>query len=46
MSNAGVIIGFALVLLVAVVAWLLGRKANHGVRNFRAEHHERFLGRK
>ena len=45
MNHTGVLLGAALLLLVTIVAWLLARKANHGVRQFRADHHESFLGR-
>jgi hypothetical protein len=39
-------IGIGLLLLVCAVAWLLGHKANAGVRQFREEHHDRFPGRR
>ena len=44
MATSGVIIGMALLALVAVVAFLLGRKAEVSVKQFREEHHERFKG--
>jgi uncharacterized BrkB/YihY/UPF0761 family membrane protein len=46
MEAFGLIIGLALLVVVSVTAWLLGAKANAGVREFREEHHENFLGRK
>ena len=45
MENKGMLIGIGLLLLVCAVAWLLGRKANAGVRQFREENHDSFLGR-
>lgn len=46
MSQFGVLIGIGLLLAVTACAWLLGRRANRSVRQFRAEHHQSFLGRK
>lgn len=46
MEQFGLIIGASLLVLVSVIAWLLGARANRGVREFREEHHENFLGRK
>ena len=46
MERFGNVLGSGLVLLVCVVAWLLGRKANASVRAFRDEHHENFVGRR
>lgn len=40
----GVELGFALLVLVTITAVLLARKAAAGVRTFREEHHESFLG--
>jgi len=45
METIGIVIGVSLLLLVSAVAWLLGRKANAGVRQFRDEQHDRFIGR-
>jgi hypothetical protein len=45
MNEIGLILGPALLALVALVAFLLGRKAQAGVEQFREEHHERFTGR-
>ena len=46
MEQFGIYLGIALLLIVSAAAWLLGRKANTGVKQFREEHHESFLGRK
>ena len=46
MEQFGVFIGIGLLLVVGAAAWLLGRKAHSGVKEFRMEHHERFTGRK
>jgi hypothetical protein len=46
MEQFGLIIGAGLLVLVSVTAWLFGARANTGVREFREEHHENFLGRK
>jgi hypothetical protein len=46
MAQYGMAIGGALLLLVTACALLLGAKAAAGVRQFREEHHERFLGRR
>jgi hypothetical protein len=45
MELIGIIIGSGLLAAVTACAWLLGRKANAGVRQFRAEHHESFVAR-
>ncbi|MBI2928904.1 MAG: hypothetical protein HYY24_24845 [Verrucomicrobia bacterium] len=45
MSEFGLTIGVALLGLVALVAFLLARKAQSSVEQFREEHHERFTGR-
>ena len=44
MASLGVIIGVTLLALVVAVAFLLGRKAEGSVKQFREEHHERFKG--
>jgi hypothetical protein len=44
MGTTGMIIGVALLALVVVVAFLLGRKAEASVEQFREEHHEQFKG--
>ena len=44
MGTTGVIIGVVLLALVTAVAFLLGRKAEANVEQFREEHHERFKG--
>ena len=44
MGSFGLIFGLALLALVIVVAFLLGRKAEASVKQFREEHHERFKG--
>jgi hypothetical protein len=46
MQQFGLIIGASLLVVVSVTAWLFGAKANTGVRKFREEHYENFLGRK
>jgi hypothetical protein len=46
MERMGIVLGVGLLLLVSAVAWLLGRKANASVREFREEHHDSFLGRR
>jgi len=46
METIGIVIGTGLLLLVGAVAWLLGRRANASVRQFRDEHHDSFLGRR
>ena len=46
METIGIVIGIGLLLLVCAVAWLLGRKANASVKQFREEHHDSFLGRR
>ena len=46
MEQFGLILGLVLLVIVSVAAWRLGAKANAGVREFREEHHENFLGRK
>lgn len=46
METIGIVLGIALLLLVCGVAWLLGRKANASVKQFRDEHHQSFLGRR
>ena len=45
METIGIVIGMGLLPIVCAVAWLLGRQANAGVRRFREEHHDSFLGR-
>ena len=45
MEPYGVPVGIILLLLVTGCAWLLARKANRGVQQFREEQHESFLGR-
>ena len=44
MAQSGVLIGIALLAVVSVVAFLIGRQAARGVEQFREEHHERFKG--
>ena len=44
LTQYGLIIGAAMILLVGACAILLGKKAAQGVRHFRDEHHESFLG--
>ena len=46
MGTIGIVLGIGLLVLVCVVAWLLGRKANASVKQFRDEHHDSFLGRR
>jgi len=45
MEHFGLIIGMGLLGIVSITAWLLATKANAGVREFREEHHENFVGR-
>ena len=45
MEQTGLIIGVALLLLVAVSAFLLARRAARSIEQFREEHHESFLGK-
>jgi hypothetical protein len=45
MEQYGIFIGLALLLVVIACGWALGAKANAGVRQFREEHHENFVGR-
>jgi hypothetical protein len=45
MEQIGNFLGAVLLVIVTLCAWLLGRKANAGVRQFREDHHERFRGR-
>jgi hypothetical protein len=45
MEQYGFIIGAALLIVVGLCACALGGKANRGVRRFRGEHHESYLGR-
>jgi uncharacterized protein YdgA (DUF945 family) len=44
MGPHGLIIGVALLALVIAVAFLLGRKAEASIEQFREEHHEQFKG--
>jgi hypothetical protein len=44
MAQSGVLIGIALLAVISVVAFLIGRQAARGVEQFREEHHERFKG--
>jgi hypothetical protein len=46
MTEYGLIIGIALLIIVILCAWALAAKANSGVRHFREEQHENFQGRK
>jgi hypothetical protein len=46
MGTTGIILGITLLVVVTGVALFLGRQANRGVRQFREEHHESFLGRR
>ena len=45
MEQYGLILGIALLAVVSLCAWAIAAKANAGVRRFREEHHESFLGR-
>jgi hypothetical protein len=45
MDEMGILLGVSLLALACLCGWLLGRKANAGVRRFRAEHHSSFQGR-
>ena len=45
MAQSGVLIGIALLAVVCIVAFLIGRQAARGVEQFREEHHARFKGR-
>lgn len=38
-------VGIGLLATVTIVAWWLARLAHRGVRRYRAEHHEDFIGR-
>jgi len=44
-EQTGLIIGVALLLLVSVCAFALGRKAAVSIEQFREEHHESFIGK-
>ena len=46
MEPYGVPVGIVLLLLVTGCVWLLGRKADRSVLEFREEQHESFLGRR
>jgi len=46
MEKYGTMIGLALLVLVSICAFLLGRKAARSINQFREEHHESFIGRK
>ena len=45
MEQTGLIIGVALLLLVSVCAFVLGRKAARSIERFRDEQHESFVGK-
>ena len=45
MEQTGFIIGVALLLLVSVCAFVLGRKAARSIEQFREDHHESFVGK-
>ena len=45
MEQTGLIIGVALLLLVSVCAFVLGRKAARSIEQFREDHHESFVGK-
>lgn len=45
MESHGLLIGSVLLVIVTLAAWAIGARANAGVRRFREEHHESFLGR-
>jgi len=44
-EQTALIIGVALLLLVSVCAFLLGRRAARNIEQFREEHHESFVGK-
>jgi len=44
-EQTGLIIGVALLLLVSVCAFVLGRKAARSIEQFREDHHESFVGK-
>jgi len=46
MEKYGTMIGLALLVLVSICAFLLGRKAARSVDQFREVHHESFIARK